>query len=147
MLKGQGIAGANRQIMKRKQVSFYSQQSPQRGVARQVGAAATPQELGSLSSTHMAVHNHQPPVPGELTPSSGHLGYQAHMWYTDTQANIQTRKIYLFNKVNFFYKKVKILNKPTTSKRLKQLSGTLWKQQANGDTCTIALCRLKQEER
>lgn len=27
------------------------------------------------------------PVPGDLTPSSGVLGHQAHKWYTDTHVD------------------------------------------------------------
>jgi hypothetical protein len=46
------------------------------------------------------------------------------MWYTDRYAGKQLNTPNKsFQQSNFFYKKVEILNKSTTSKRLKQPSG------------------------
>jgi hypothetical protein len=42
--------------------------------------AALPEDLGSISSTHMMAHNHPiTPVPGDPTPSSGVHGKCAHV--------------------------------------------------------------------
>lgn len=50
--------------------------------------AALPEDLGSVSSKHMTVHNHLPtPVLGDPTHFSGLQGsHQTHVWHTDINA-------------------------------------------------------------
>lgn len=44
--------------------------------------SALPEDQGSHPITHATSHR-LTPVPGDLTPSSGLLGYQVHWWCTD----------------------------------------------------------------
>ena len=45
-------------------------------MAQHLSPVVLAEDLSSVSSTHMVVHNHpRTPVPGDLTPSSGLLWY------------------------------------------------------------------------